>query len=311
MPSRSVTAPTTADHERAWEHVSAVLPPTPLLPTALAPGAFLKAETQQPTGSFKVRGALAALTALPGDAAAVTASAGNHGLAMAYAATLTGTPVTVVVSTKASPAKVAKMAAYPITLVRYGDDFDAAEAHSFTLPGWYVSAYNDPHVIAGQATIGRELDAQAPGPLTVVAPVGGGGLVAGLALWAEGRGDVTVVGVESAVSRAVSAAVTSGRIEPQVIGDTIADGIAGNIEAGCVTPDLIRGRAELTAVTDAEIHVAMRWLFTEHGLVVEGAGACGVAAMLAGKVTVNGRLIVVLSGRNITIPTAINILAEN
>lgn len=298
---RAVRPPTAQDLERAWRDVHSVLTPTPVLPSTLAPDALLKLETFQPTGSFKVRGALAALAAMPGGQRAVTASAGNHGLALAYAASLTGVDATVVVAETASPAKVAKIQAYPVELVQHGTLYDHAERHALSLPGHYVSPYNDPHVIAGQATIGRELDAQAEGPLTVVAALGGGGLASGLSLWARERGDVKVVAVESSVSRAVSAAVQAGRIEEVEIGSTIADGVTGNLEPGSVTPGLLSGHAELTAVTDAEIHAAMRWLFTEHGLVVEGAGACGVAAVLAGKVDIVGRLVVVLSGRNITV----------
>lgn len=296
---RAVRLPGAADLDRAWRHVSAVLEPSPVVPTELAPGALLKLETWQPTGSFKVRGAISAVAALDGTPA-ITASAGNHGLGMAYAAARTGADVTVVVSTRASRAKVAKMATYPISLIEHGDTYDEAEAHALTLPGRYVSPYNDPLVIAGQATIGRELDEQAAGPLTVVVPVGGGGLAAGLSLWARERGDVRIVGVESAVSRAVSTAVETGEITDVEVGETIADGIHGNIEAGCVTPAILRGHADLTTVTDNEIRAAMRWLFTEHGLVTEPSGACGAAAVLVGRVDITGRLVVVLSGRNVT-----------
>ncbi|GAA2589322.1 pyridoxal-phosphate dependent enzyme [Actinomadura fulvescens] len=290
---RVVRTPGAEDLERAWLDVSAALAPTPVVPSELG---LLKLETFQPTGSFKVRGAIAALT--PGEPA-VTASAGNHGLAMAYAASRIGAELTVVVSTRASAAKVAGIASYPVRLVEHGDGYDQAEVHALSLPGRYVSPYNDPLVIAGQGTVGRELDAQVDGPVTVVAPVGGGGLVSGLALWSRRRGDVRLVGVEAERSRAVSEAVKAGRIVEVNVGETIADGLAGNIEPGSVTPGMLR-RTELTAVTEAEIRAAMRWLFAEHGLVVEGAGACGVAAVLAGKVEVSGRLVTVLSGRNIT-----------
>nr|WP_241756168.1 pyridoxal-phosphate dependent enzyme [Actinomadura sp. RB99] len=259
-------------------------------------------ETFQPTGSFKVRGALAAVAALPDGTPAVTASAGNHGLGMGYAAARSGADVTVVVSRRASPVKVDRIGAFPVRLVLHGDTYDEAEAHAMTLPGHYVSPYNDPAVIAGQGTIGRELDAQADGPLTVIAPVGGGGLLAGLSLWARERGGVRIVGVESAVSRGVSASVAAGRVVEVEVGETFADGLPGNLEAGCVTPEVIGADAALTAVTDAEIRTALRWLFAEHGLVAEGAGAAGVAAVLAGKVEITGRPVVVVSGRNITLP---------
>ncbi|MUN36403.1 pyridoxal-phosphate dependent enzyme [Actinomadura sp. NEAU-AAG5] len=309
---RPVRVPDRHDLDAAWRAVSAVLPPTPVVETALAPGALLKLETFQPTGSFKVRGGLAALAALADGEPAVTASAGNHALGVGYAAArASGARVTVVVSTRASPAKVERIRAFPVRLVEHGTTYEDAEAHAMGLPGRYVSPYNDPAVIAGQATIGRELDAQTGGPLTVVAPVGGGGLAAGLALWARGRGDVKVVGVESAESRAVSAAVAAGRTTRVEVGDTMADGLSGNLEPGSVTPGVLAGTAQLTTVTDAEIRAALRWLFREHGLAAEGAGAAAVAAVLAGRVEAEGRLVVVLSGRNITVPAYTRALSED
>ncbi|TMQ90301.1 pyridoxal-phosphate dependent enzyme [Actinomadura soli] len=304
MSVRAVRPPGPDDLDRAWRVVSARLEPTPLVPSSgLGPGAMLKLETFQPTGAFKVRGALAALAALPDGIPAVTASAGNHGLGMGYAAARSGADVTVVVSTRASRAKVGKIGAYPVRLVQHGTTYDEAEAHALSLPGHYVSPYNDPAVIAGQGTLGRELDAQADGPLTVVVPVGGGGFLAGLSLWARERGDVRLVGVESAVSRGVSASVAAGRVVEVEVGESFADALPGNLEPGCVTPQVIGRDAELTSVTDDQIRTAMRWLFREHGLVAEGGGAAGAAAVLAGKVQVTGRLVVILSGRNITIDT--------
>ena len=322
MTARAVRPPGPDDLDRAWRAVAAELAPTPLVPSGLASGALLKLETFQPVGAFKVRGAVAAVAALPQGTPAVAASAGNHGLGMGYAAARYGADVTVVVSTRASRVKVDRIRAYPVRLVQHGTTYDEAEAHAMTLPGHYVSPYNDPAVIAGQGTIGRELDAQvreldarADGPLTVVAPVGGGGLLAGLALWARERRDVRLVGVESAVSRGVHASVSAGRVVEVEVGETFADGLPGNLEPGSVTPEVIGreaagGSARLTSVTDGQIRTAMRWLFHEHGLVAEGAGAAGVAAVLAGKAEVTGRLIVVVSGRNVTVPTFIDAIRE-
>ena len=186
-PPRPVRVPTPADLTAAWHSVRPRLAPTPLVATPLAPGTMLKLETTQPTGSFKVRGALAALTALPEGTAAVTASADNHGLGVAFAAGTTGRRAVVVVPRTASATKVAKLRRFGVELVAHGEDYDAAEAHALELAAGtgtqFVSAYNDPLVIAGQATIGRELQEQTSGPLTVVCPVGGGGLAAGLALY--------------------------------------------------------------------------------------------------------------------------------
>jgi threonine dehydratase len=301
-----IRPPRPAKLRDAAETVGRHLVPTPVVATDLLPRGFLKLETFQPTGSFKVRGALAALTALPPGVRAITASAGNHGLGMAYAAGVLGRDVTVVIAGDASPAKVDALRAFPVEVVQHGSGYDAAEHHALELAadgGVFVSGYNDVDVIAGQASLGREVGDQLPGPLTIVCPVGGGGLCAGLSLWAGTRDDVEVRGVEVEQSRAVSAAVAAGRTVPVTIGETIADGLAGNIDDPCVTPSIIdRHTAGLAAVSEDELRAAMRWLFQEHGLVVEGAGAVGVAAVLAGKLDIprDRQVAVVLTGRNIT-----------
>jgi threonine dehydratase len=176
--------------------------------------------------------------------------------------------------------------------------------------GCYLSPYNDPHVIAGQGTIGCELANQVAGPLTVVCPVGGGGLAAGLGLWASRRDDAVVVGVEAEVSVAVSAAVRAGRQVDVVVGDTIADGVSGNIEPGSVTVDVIRDHVgSLISVTEEEIRAAIRHLAASHGIVAEGAGAMAVAAVLAGKVPADRRVVALVTGRNIALATLVGILA--
>ena len=302
-PQRQVRPPTSDDLDLAWQTVRAVLEPTPLLSSPIAPYSGLKLEIFQPTGAFKVRGGLAGVSALPKDQRTVTASAGNHGLGVAWASARLGREATVVVPEHSSVAKVAALRKYPIDLVEHGADYEAAERYALELAAAteglsFLSPYNDPVVIAGQATIGRELDTQAPGELTVVAPVGGGGLLSGLALWARSRPGVRIAGVESSQSRGISAAVATGRVVHVPVGDTIADGLAGNLEPGSVTPDLVAG-AQLVAVDDDEIYAAMRWLFANHGLVSEGSGAAGIAAVLGGKIDIEGRLVVVVTGRNI------------
>ena len=309
---RPVREPTLDDLESACEAVRAVLEPTPLLRSPIAPDGALKLETFLPTGSFKVRGAVAAIAALAPTRRTVTASAGNHGLGIAWASTRLARMATVVVPEKSSSAKVAALRGFPIELVEHGADYETAEKHALDLSATegatFISAYNDPNVIAGQATIGRELDAQAPGEVTVVAPVGGGGLLSGLALWARSRSGVSLAGVESTNSRGLSAAVAAGRIVAVPVGDTIADGLAGNLEPGSITPGLVAG-AQLVAVDDDEIGEAMRWLFIRHGVVAEGSGAAGVAAVLGGKVEISGQLVVIVTGRNITAERYAKVLA--
>ena len=316
MSVREVQAPSEADLDAAWELVSARLAPTPLVPApALGEGVQLKLETFQPTGSFKVRGGLAALSRA-GGGRVVTASAGNAGLGLAWAAAELGVDATVVVAETASPAKVAALEALPVTLVRHGAGYDEAEAHALELAArgaTYVSSYNDAGMIAGQATLGRELDAQLPGPLRVVCPLGGGSLSSGLGLWAARRGEARVVGVEAQRSPAMSTALAAGAITPVEVGETLADGLAGNLEPGSVTFELVRDHVErVVGVSEPEIEEGMRFLARAHGIVAEGAGAAGVAALLAGRVAVGDEpLVVVVTGRNVVLPRLAVVLGRS
>jgi threonine dehydratase len=312
---RTVAAPTPAELDAAVAAVAAHLQPTPLVAApALGERAWLKLESLQPTGSFKVRGAIAALSALTPDAEVVTASAGNHALGIAWAATTLGRRAIVVVPENASPAKLAALADFDARVVRHGSSYDEAERHALAIAeqgAVYVSPYNDARVIAGQSTIGRELDWQLPGRLSVVTPVGGGGLSSGLGLWAAGRDGARVVGVESDRSPAFRVAIDAGEItafEPEA---TIADGLGGNIEPGSITFSLIREHlAELLTVSEPEIEDAVRFAATRAGVVAEGSAAVGIAAVRAGRVAVpEGNLVVLITGRNIAAARLAELLA--
>lgn len=213
-PRRTVAMPTSEDLAHARATVLGTLAPTPLIPSPSAGNAtWLKLESFQPTGSFKVRGALAACAALPAGSRIVTASAGNHGQGIGWAAGRLGIPATVVVAENASPAKRDAIARMPVELILHGMSVDAAEDLAMQLAAdparaaTYVSPYNDPNVIAGQSTLLDEVVSQvptsdSPRPLTVIAGVGGGGLVAGIAMRAaelttEAR-PIRVIGVEAA-----------------------------------------------------------------------------------------------------------------
>jgi threonine dehydratase len=312
---RHVSAPTRKDLDAAWAVVGRRLAPTPLVPApTLGEGVHLKLETLQPTGSFKVRGGLAALSRA-GGGPVITASAGNAGLGIAWAAAALGVDATVVVARTASPAKVAALSVLPITLIRHGDDYDEAEAHAIELASrgaTYVSSYNDTGVIAGQSTIGRELDAQLPGAPTVVAPLGGGSLCSGLGLWAAGRPGARVVAVEAERSPALSSALAAGRITPIEVGETLADGLAGNLEPGSVTFELVRDHvAAVASVSEAELEEAIRFLVRAHGIVAEGAGAAGAAGVMNGSVERgDGPLAVIVTGRNIALERLAAVLAR-
>ena len=314
-PMRAVRPPTLDEVHRAARFIAGTLPPSPLAAPVGASSPVLKLEGLQPTGSFKVRGALAALESLEPDRAVITASAGNHALGIAYAATRLCRQATVVTSTTAAEAKIAAIRRFPVELVQVGNSFDDAENWALHLADCgdyhYVSAYNDPYVIAGQASIGFELDKQLEGSLTVVCGVGGGGLASGLGLWASTRADVRVIGVESAASTALSASIQAGRQISMNIGPTLADGLAGNIEHGSVTIDLVgRYVHDLVTVSEDEISSAIRYLAFERGIVAEGAGAVSVAAVLAGRVCDTAKTVAVVSGRNISSAKLSSIIAR-
>jgi threonine dehydratase len=298
------TPPTSDMLDRALAVVREHLTPTPVVPLPGYPEVLVKLETLQPTGSFKIRGGLAAVSAYGGTGdPIVTASAGNHGLGMAYAADALGADVTVVVPVTASPAKIAALQGFPVKLVTHGQSYDEAELFALDYAqrhGTFVSAYADPWVIAGQSTVVTELDGQLSGAFTAVIPLGGGGLLAGSVLAAgRTRHPVTLFGVESANSRAVSTAVAAGAITPVEVIDTLADGLAGNLEPGAVTPGIIAGHADLVSVTEESIVDAIRYLQANAGLVVEGSGAVGLAALRSGLIHGNGTVVLPLTGRNI------------
>lgn len=324
----SMTSQSDAD---AHSVIGAALRPTPLIPLPLngiGADVYAKLETRQPTGSFKVRGALAACARYGGSGERiVTASAGNHGLGIAYAATRLGVDATVVVPETASPAKVAALRTFDIDLRQIGADYDAAEAAAIEIAsgaerasgaGRFVSAYNDEHVVAGQGTIATEIIEQAAlieqldEPATVVVPVGGGGLLAGVAQALCDKPGWSAIGIETAASRGCSAAIEAGEVVTVPVTETIADGLAGNLEPGSITPGLIAGAgARVHAVPEPAIRAAVRELATQHGLVVEGSGAVGLAAVREAIVPLDRRVILVLTGRNIAPTLLADILRDD
>jgi threonine dehydratase len=273
-----------------------------LLPAGAATRCLLAVDCLNRAGSFKLRGAVAALSVLGRGQRVVASSAGNHGSAVAIAARSLGLSATVVVSVHADPAKIARIRSAGANLVLHGDTYDDAERHAIELAGrmdaMFVSPYNDPLVIAGQASLGRELVARLGQDLTVVVPVGGGGLAAGVALVAGGA---VTVGVVAERSPAMSEALRAGRIVAVELGDTLADALAGNLEPDSVTFELVRDHVEsVVAVGEAEMATAMRFLYAEHGLVAEGGGAAAVAAVRAGLVAVRtATCVAVVTGRNV------------
>ena len=208
---------------------------------------WVKLESLQPTHSFKVRGATHAVVRRANDAAHgfVTASAGNHGAALAHAAREAGIPVIVFAPRNAARTKLEKIRGLGATLVADYGNYDEAEAaalaHAARTGAIYVSPYNDRDVICGQGTIALEAADDLPGCDAIVVPVGGGGLASGIALAASGLDRrLDVFGVEPEVNPAFTDALRAGHITTIPVLETVADGLGGNIQAGSVTFDLIR-----------------------------------------------------------------------
>lgn len=270
---------------------------------------WLKLECFQRTGSFKLRGALnAVLTMSDAERArgVMTASAGNHGLGLAYAGRRLGVPVTVVVAETASAVKVAALRRSGAELILRGDNYDAAEQHALELAQSsgmrFVSAYNDPGVISGGGTVGLEVLEELPRTRALIVPAGGGGLIGGIALAARAHATpVSVIGVQSVASPALYAAKRDGGYTRVDVAPSLADGLAGNVEPDSMTLDLVRDKVDAVVLVDeAAIAHAMRWLVEHERVLVEGSAATAVAAVLTDAVRpVEGPVVLVLTGRNV------------
>jgi threonine dehydratase len=285
----------------------------------------LKLECWQRTGSFKVRGALNKLAALlPEEWArgAVSASAGNHGLGVAYASQALGLPpVTIFVPETAPAAKLDRLAAFDCRVHRAGADYDAAhaiaEAYAQEQGATYISAYDDPIVIAGQGTVGLEIMEDLPGASPsagrlLLVPVGGGGLIAGIAVITRAIDpSVRIVGVQPEASPSAYLSLRDGRpYETYPAGPTICDGLAGGF--GRVPFEMAGSLIdEVLVVPEADVRQATGWLLAREQLVVEGAGAIAIAPLLSGQLDAAGQQVVaVLTGRNLDAALLRDILTE-
>ena len=298
------TAPTHADVEEARQRLFGIAEETPIYVSETfsrrcGREVRLKAENLQRTGSFKIRGAvnkLSTLTPHERSAGVVAASAGNHGQAVAWAARELGVPATIYVPQEAPMAKVDACRNYGAKTVMTGSDFEdaltAALQHVEETGGTFIHPYEDQLVIAGQGTIGLELAEQVPDLGTVLIPIGGGGLAVGIATALRtARPEVRLVGVQAGLD-----------------GYTIADGIQVKRPGELTMSILEQVCDELVPVTDEEISEAIVLLLERAKLVVEGAGAVGVAALLAGRAGGSGPAIPILSGGNIDATMLISVI---
>ena len=308
--------PSIADVEAASARISRSIAATPLLLSpwlsALCGGeVWLKLESVQRTGSFKIRGAANALLRLreqrPDVRTVVTASAGNHGLAMATAAADVGIEMRVHLPSTAPAAKRDALRRLGATLVESAT-YDAAEAGAQAdverSGALFISAYSHTDVIAGAGTITSEMLAVRPELDVIVAPLGGGGLLSGAAIVVRAIAPGAMVfGAEAAASPVFTAALRDGRPVTVEVAPTVADGLAGNMEPDSQTFGIVRDLVDrVVAVPEDEIRAAMRAMAARERLIVEGAAATAIAAIAGGHVPLAGRRAgVIVSGRNVDV----------
>jgi len=274
---------------------------------------FLKIESVQPTRSFKVRGALNKLIRMrPEERAAgvITASAGNHGQGVAYAALTFGVPATVFVPDNANALKVEAIRRLAGRVVHYGRSYNEAYLEARRVQAaagaTFVHAYDDPDVVAGQGTLAvelaRQLDEQVADADTVLVPVGGGGLISGVALYLRARRPhVRVIGVEPSGADALTRSLAAGEVVTLDRVATIADGLAASAP-GPLTLDIARACVDgMITVEETEMLRAIRLAFEWEHLLAEPAGAAALAALLYHhRPQANERVVVILSGANVT-----------
>ena len=293
------------------------------LSDAIGSQVSLKLESLQTTNSFKLRGAVNAIAALiersPGAAPrVVTASAGNHGRAMAWAAERLGVALTVFTSHDAPRTKRDAIRRHGADLRDTSPNYDDAErlARAFAedAPATFISPYNHPDVIAGAGTLGLEILEDAPEVGLVIVPVGGGGLLSGIAIAVKAKApDVRVVGVELEASHPFLTSLGAGRVTEIDVGLTIADGLSGNLDPTTITFDIVRHLVDDTVLVGEDgLRRGIRGLVAHEQVIAEGAGIAAVGALLEERIEPGpGTTIALVSGANIDYDRLTEILGES
>jgi len=287
--------------------------------SAMAEGeVFLKLECFQETGTFKLRGATNRLLLLDEDErrrGVVAASSGNHGLAISTAAARLGIPCIVFVPENASRTKVAGILGRGVELRHHGEDCveteDYARRYADEIGMTYVSPYNDPAVVAGQGTVGRELGEQVPRLDAVFVSMGGGGLAAGVGSWLKSvRPNIEVIGCSPEASPTMHMSLEAGRVVHPEVGETLSDGTAGGLEDGAITLDICQRVVDRSVlVTEAAIAAAMRLMVARHHVLVEGAAGVAVAGWAKERERLQGlRVGIVLCGANVSLEVLRDVL---
>ena len=279
---------------------------------------WFKCENLQRTGAFKIRGAMNILTSLPKDSlknGVITASAGNHAQGVAFSADLLGVKATVYMPESTPPQKVFATRDYGAEVVLAGRNFDEAYAAAVEAGresgALFVHPFDDYLVMAGQGTIGLEILEQMPDVANILVPIGGGGLIAGVAAAVkETHPHVRIIGVEAKAAPSMHNSVLKGKILETALSVSLADGIAVK-RVGSKTFPIVRELVdEIVLVDEEDISLAIVALLERTKLLVEGAGAVPLAALLAGVVkNLQGKTVCLLSGGNIDVKT-ISVVVE-
>ncbi|KPV62444.1 MAG: Threonine synthase [Candidatus Bathyarchaeota archaeon BA2] len=280
---------------------------------------YLKLESFQPVGSFKIRGAINKICSLsPSELkkGLVASSSGNHGLSVAYAAKIFGVRAVVVVPENAVKEKVEAIEGYGAEVVKYGKDFDEAYSKAIEIQketkAIFVHAFNDPFVIAGQGTIGLELLEDVPDLDTIIAPVGGGGLISGVAIAAKTlKPNIKIVGVQAEGAPAVYRSWKAGKIVEMASVRTVADGLTSRKPLDLTFNTMRRYVDDILLVTDREIGEAVLALLREAHILAEPSGAASLAALLFRyNPKPKEKVAAIISGANISIDYLASLLRK-
>ncbi|HYA78168.1 MAG TPA: threonine/serine dehydratase [Verrucomicrobiae bacterium] len=301
---------------QAQKNIASYAKVTPLIPSKFASelingNVSLKLENQQITHSFKVRGVINKLLNLSAEEKAkgvVTASAGNHGQAVAYGAEKLGFHAKIVVPTHTPKVKMDGIRQFSAELVLWGETYYEAEKKAKQLAAeegrLYISPYDDERIVAGHGTVGLEILSEMPNVDVVIVPVGGGGLIGGVAVAVKTqKSTAKVIGVQSTASPVMYESLKAGKIVPPHRHEryTIAEGLVGAVEKGSITFDIAKKYVdEVLLAREESIRQAVYLLWKNEKQVVEGSGAAGVALLLENKDSFTGKIVVVvISGGNI------------
>jgi len=313
-PGKSETSEFQAKVLAAYARIRDEIIRTPLefssvLSQELGSQVYIKWECDQKTGSFKLRGALNKLRTLAAGQkrrGVVSASTGNHGLALSYASKLEGASLTLFLPVNAVPEKIQKIEKYGVDLKFYGTSCEQAEIHARRIAEEtsraFISPYNDYDIIHGQGTLGIEIFEDLSGVDDILVPIGGGGLIAGIGGYLKSlKPSVKIWGVEPTNSAFMKASLAAGRLVEIQEKPTLADAVAGGMEPGAVTFPLCQAYIDgILAVSENGLKSAMRRLYDTHAKIVEGAGALPLAGLVKARRRFQGRkAVLVVSGGNI------------